>query len=503
MGLRIASRKSDLARLQAYQVGEALLKAHPDQKVHYHFRQSLGDINQEDPLWKMPEKGVFTEDFREGLIKGEWDMVVHSWKDLPVEVPKGSEIIATLPRADMRDLFLMKKSSCKKVAKRGEINIFTSSPRRIYNLESFFKTYLPWGVDEVHFQSVRGNIATRLGKLVDSESVDGLVVAKAAIDRLLLVEGEEFSEQKKQLSLWLEEMQWMALPLSVNPNAAAQGALAVEVSSEREDLKALLKSIHCQETWNNVCREREILKSYGGGCHQKIGVSCLSRSYGEITYLQGLTDQGEKLDSIHLEIPSEKKFDSHMCFPEKPSQGTWFQRKALDYKRPAIKGHFIARANALPEGEKFKEDNIIWVSGLKTWQKLAQRGYWVNGSSESLGESEDKKLEALCPSLQWGKWSHDQVQSSGQSELIATYQLVPGEEPAIEGKRNFYWMSGSSFRQAALNHPEILDATHYCGPGNTFVAIEEILRENQGRGSVKVALSFEHWKKLTWKEEDQ
>ena len=137
MGLKIASRKSDLARLQAYQVGAALSKAHPQHEVHYHFRQSLGDINQSDPLWKMPEKGVFTEDFREGLLKGEWDMVVHSWKDLPIDIPEGSEIAATLPRADMRDLFLLKKKAWEKVQKSGSLRVFTSSPRRIYNLEHF------------------------------------------------------------------------------------------------------------------------------------------------------------------------------------------------------------------------------------------------------------------------------------------------------------------------------------------------------------------------------
>lgn len=54
-------------------------------------------------------KGVFTEDFNQELLGGETDLVVHSWKDLPTEIKTETEIVATLPRADQRDLLLVKK----------------------------------------------------------------------------------------------------------------------------------------------------------------------------------------------------------------------------------------------------------------------------------------------------------------------------------------------------------------------------------------------------------
>ena len=73
MRVTIASRRSDLARIQAYQVGEALQSAHPQIEINYSFHESLGDRNQNDPLWQMPEKGVFTQDFREGLLKGDFE----------------------------------------------------------------------------------------------------------------------------------------------------------------------------------------------------------------------------------------------------------------------------------------------------------------------------------------------------------------------------------------------------------------------------------------------
>ena len=71
MRVTIASRRSDLARIQAYQVGDALRAAHPQIEINYSFHESLGDKNLSDPLWKMPEKGVFTRDFREGLLCGD------------------------------------------------------------------------------------------------------------------------------------------------------------------------------------------------------------------------------------------------------------------------------------------------------------------------------------------------------------------------------------------------------------------------------------------------
>ncbi|MGZ3731793.1 MAG: hydroxymethylbilane synthase, partial [Bdellovibrionota bacterium] len=85
MKVRIAARRSDLARLQAYQVGAALRKHHRGLEIEFLFKESLGDKNQSDALWKMPARGVFTEDFVADLREGRTDLVVHSWKDLPTE----------------------------------------------------------------------------------------------------------------------------------------------------------------------------------------------------------------------------------------------------------------------------------------------------------------------------------------------------------------------------------------------------------------------------------
>ena len=143
MRLVLAARRSELARIQAFQVGRTLQNAHPQISIEYSFHESLGDKNQNDPLWQMPEKGVFTQDLREGLLAGRYDLAVHSWKDLAIEDDGETVIAATLPRADMRDLMLVRRDRWEEVRRTGRMTILTSSPRRSYNLDSFLRTALP------------------------------------------------------------------------------------------------------------------------------------------------------------------------------------------------------------------------------------------------------------------------------------------------------------------------------------------------------------------------
>lgn len=514
--LVVASRKSDLARIQAQTVASLLKSYHPQLEITHHFRSSLGDINLKDPLWKIPEKGVFTQDFLNGLITGEFDMVVHSWKDLPVEESAETELIATLPRADARDLLLVKKQNWAQVKGSGRIRLYTSSPRRAYNLEPFLKEFLPTSIESCEFLDVRGNVPTRLQKMMDGEG-DGLIVAKAAWDRMMEADPVEYGSVQEHMNSLLSQCQWMVLPLKLNPCAPAQGALAVEVKRGREDLKKLFAPIHCQSTAQAVIKERKILKSYGGGCHQKIGCVILDRPYGQVQILKGLTDQGVVLDKMTLnrDQPHEGEVGDGEAFPftEKESFPTqlegsqWFDREGLAVDSGTMKQtkkhHFIARALALPKDFTPIEGACLWTAGLKTWRQLARRGFWVHGSAESLGEKEGRRLHNLIPNWGWLKWTHDQgtrfdSDSPEASKICPTYKLIPkSSHPNLHGKKNFYWMSGSSFERAAEVCPEILTAQHYCGPGHTYTNIKKRLQGHSGR--VTVALDYEHWCDLTWR----
>lgn len=498
MDLKIASRKSDLARIQALLVAQHLVAAHPQLEIHHHFRESLGDKNLDDPLWKMPSQGVFTEDFLEDLVAGRQDMIVHSWKDLPTEERPETEVYATLPREDVRDLMLFKKSSLEKIRKSQTLRCFSSSPRRVYNLSRFLVKALPVTVEKVEFESVRGNVPTRIKKLLEGD-VDALIVAKAAMDRLLTAPGKEFEEIKKQLREDLSELLWMVLPLSENPAAPAQGALAIEIRRDRNDLKELLDSVNCLETKKQVESERREFKEYGGGCHQKIGLTYLNRDYGELNSLRGETEEGETL--CRWEFVREKKLNWEKAteseiFPLDLEQLHFFSRQTLSVDCHQLQGRdlWVARANALPDSYQPREEQAVWCSGLKSWEKLAQRGIWVNGCAESLGEKEDPRVEILLGRApNWLKLTH--TEGAGEKTL-ATYQLAESSQlkemsSQLSKIRYFYWQSSSQFLAVLKHCPEIREAYHACGPGHSY---ERILAHLPGVHKIGIFLSHDAWK---------
>jgi len=463
--VRISARQSELAQLQARQVGAALKASNPNVQIEFLFRESLGDKNLTDPLWKMPEKGVFTEDFYQDLVEGRTDMVVHSWKDLPTEEKPDTFIAASLERADQRDLLLMKRTSCQKKSLR----FFSSSPRRAHNLTEFLKAALPGHPDQMQFESVRGNIQTRVRKWLENSEIDGLILAKAAFDRLL---NGEVEDTKIFLRKVISDELWMVLPLEYNPNAAAQGALAVEISRDRSDLIQLLNSINSAEGFAAAENERNILRAFGGGCHLALGMASLKRSYGDLEIVKGLTPSGEKV--------SIKKFKAVKPVPQE------LARKRLEFSADrtilppvntqGLNALYVSKAEAWNVSEGFS--GLIWGSGNETWKKVAARGVWVNGSNESLGESEDTRVSHFFSSpLVWGRLSHDQASAWGNKKHLTGYainlKVKPFEVP--QEKCAFVWMSPLEYDVAYQQYPEIKEHFHICGPGRTYDALAQKL----------------------------
>jgi len=561
--LRIAARKSDLARLQAYTVGESLKKAHPPLglNIEYLFRESLGDKNLTEPLWKAPEKGVFTEDFYKDLCENRCDIVVHSWKDMPILEKEHTFVAATLQREDPRDLLLFKKSHHERVRNRKFLKILSSSPRRAYNLAQFASEFFPYPVDKTDFVAVRGNMQTRLQKLLEQGDCDALIVAKAAWDRLLSTEhmGEpfrtEFSKTCQFIRHSLNLLDWMVLPLSYNPTAAAQGALALEIRRSDEDLAILLQFIDDADSFASVREERETLAQYGGGCHQAIGINILRHEYGKVSFFRGRSESGleigmkrgssqssqARLDSFHS--PGEEKSPSGISLFGKKLRGVNvskfpglevhrlqhhpFQKSGKRINFSSFDGFFIAKQEALPSewipesflkssfGTPFLGTPLLWTAGLSTWRHLAARGLWVHGSFDGLGENfahggrhdsgvEKMGLTHLAPNTRWCKLSHADSDSHLKDfHCYPTYKIEmkisKDKAQHLEEFDHFFWSSGTLFKMALDTFPLLINKIHCCGPGHTAKIIESLLIEKKldPREHLFVFLSSEQWEQDT------
>ena len=125
--INVLSRKSDLAVIQAHEFGKFLSSKQPSINIDFSTKSTSGDKDLQTPLSEMPSEGVFTDDLREELINEKCDIIIHSWKDLPLDVGNKTEIIITLNRADERDLLFIKKNQIKKINEEQNISILTSS----------------------------------------------------------------------------------------------------------------------------------------------------------------------------------------------------------------------------------------------------------------------------------------------------------------------------------------------------------------------------------------
>lgn len=490
MRLKVASRKSDLARWQAVQVARALEKHSLRPGVEFIFKESLGDQNLDLPLASMGSKGVFTEDFYADLTDGRCDLVVHSWKDLPVEPRAETAIVMTLPRADVRDLMLVPEEVWQEARKSKVLKILTSSPRRLYNLSSVLPSLLP-GEISVEFGTVRGNVPTRLRKMREQGSA--LILAKAGLDRLLQAEKEGFLGGDTKITALIAGCRLMVFPVSINPPAPAQGALAVEVAGANESVNEICKSLNHAPTFVSAQAEREILHKYGGGCHQKIGVAVLENEYGRVLSLRGKTDAGEILHQWKLENSTawSRAGNPENVFPLRASENSWFERVPIapNINLSALNGLIISRADAWPRGYSQADGQTVWTAGVKSWMKLAMLGVWVSGCFDGLGEDVDPGLHWINEGLRWSKLTHSEA---GGANDIATYELRPkSNSPDLSGKTHFFWMSGTSFERARKLFPEVIqNGRHACGPGNTY----RHLQAAQGlRHPVKVFIDLEQF----------
>lgn len=253
MHLKIASRKSRLALWQTEWVASLLTQAHPGLTTEIVTMDTLGDKVLDVPLPKIGAKGLFTQELEDALRSGDVDLAVHSLKDLPTELPDGLSYVGSPARAAASDAFISTRwKSFADVPADGVIA--TGSLRR--------KSQLLHAKPGLRFESLRGNIDTRLRKL-DEFGWDGIIMATAALERLDR-----------------PELITEALDVETFVPAVSQGAVGIEARSDRDDVQALVAAICDADTVTAVSAERFFMRSLEGGCSVPLGAYCRRSAAG-------------------------------------------------------------------------------------------------------------------------------------------------------------------------------------------------------------------------------
>ena len=99
-------------------VRDELKKIYPSSGFEIKTIKTVGDKIPDVALAKIGDKGLFTKEIEEALLKDEIDLAVHSMKDLPTELPLGLEIAAMTKREDPRDILASKQGYTIKGAKK-------------------------------------------------------------------------------------------------------------------------------------------------------------------------------------------------------------------------------------------------------------------------------------------------------------------------------------------------------------------------------------------------
>ncbi len=234
MKIILATRKSPLALVQAEMVAARLMATIPGAQCELLKVVTTGDKQAEWSLSKQGGKGLFTAELEQAMLRREADAAVHSCKDLPGENTPGLTVAGYLPRADVRDVLVLREGVTHPA------RLATGSPRRQLQIRQLFP--------KAGFTEIRGNVDTRLRKIASGEA-DGTILAAAGLHRLGIVS-------------W-PGVTFRLLSVDESVPAVGQGAIAIQcrAGDEMKFMPALDAT-----TARSVTLERAFQARLGAGC---------------------------------------------------------------------------------------------------------------------------------------------------------------------------------------------------------------------------------------------
>lgn len=281
--IQIATRKSPLALKQTEMVQAWLQEALPEEQFE---ELRLSTKVDERLSWSLEKRGgigLFTKELEDALLDGRAQIAVHSAKDLPTKFQADLCIAGYMPRARANDVLVHLSGT------PAPKTIATSSPRR--------RAQVGISQEQAEWTTIRGNVATRMRKIVEGEA-EATLLAAAGLDRL------EISAH--------EGLEFIELPIAQVVPAPGQAAIAIQC---READLPRYEHLFCEATKLAVTLERAFLSRLGGGCQTPVGAHYTDGTFyifhpeiGHTTFEFEL-ETLEEIDAILDSIFSDLKFD--------------------------------------------------------------------------------------------------------------------------------------------------------------------------------------------------
>lgn len=257
--LTVGTRASQMALAQTNRVIKSLVDRYPEIAVTQEHITTKGDLDYSPIPLDTVGKAWFTKEIEQALLDQKIDLAVHSLKDVPPDLPPGLIVMPILQRDDPRDGLIATAAVTLKTLPKGA-TVGTDSLRR--------KALLLKERPDLRVKSIRGNANTRLQKL-ETGGYDALVMAVAGLERIGRTE------------MIVEYFD----PATFIPSIG-QGALAVELKSERHDLKAMVQELQDGDTLAATEAEQAFVQIVGGGC--KLPVACYAQIESATAYVHGM-----------------------------------------------------------------------------------------------------------------------------------------------------------------------------------------------------------------------
>ncbi len=452
--------------------------------------KTQGDEVTDKPLWQLDGKDFFTKELDEALLKGEVDLVIHSYKDLGSVRPDGIKLAAVTERKFAHDILLIMEETIGKLpAWEGEFVVGTSSPRRITNLTAKLGNYLPHlrlKNAPIRCETLRGNVNTRIKKLREGQ-YHAITLALAGLERL-----SQTHKSAEELAGLLKKMNYLILPQSTFPSAASQGSLGIETREDRDDggkLFKIISQLSHERTVEEVVRERLAFKEYGGGCHLAVGIH-VKKVEDYFLHVHAGEVDGKRIEKKWLEgvtIPELTKKKLFVGLPKGTRPGIVYDehlekvpaKRMLELEKKHV---FITSRYTLPslQSSLVGRPASLWAAGSKTAGILTEAGFWINGTSDSLGTQDlldlrnSMALRMMNPDLKddWLTLSHD----DGKNDLgavIGCYKRVAKKiEPTYEAELRevgaCFWSSYPEYQHFVKAFPFLKETLHFCGLGKTW-----------------------------------